>query len=37
MYKDFFGLLRFLHEEAKQRDIWKQLRLVIESLAMATK
>lgn len=29
IYKDFFGLLRSLHEEAKRRDIWKQLRLVI--------
>ncbi len=26
---DFFGLLRVLHEEGKQRTIWKQLRLVI--------
>lgn len=26
---DFFGLLRVLHEEAKQRTIWKRLRLVI--------
>ncbi|MBD0262787.1 MAG: AAA-like domain-containing protein [Tolypothrix sp. Co-bin9] len=26
---DFFGLLRVLHEEGKQRAIWKQLRLVI--------
>ncbi|MBW4617704.1 MAG: AAA-like domain-containing protein [Desmonostoc vinosum HA7617-LM4] len=26
---DFFGLLRVLHEEGKQRQIWKQLRLVI--------
>lgn len=26
---DFFGLLRVLHEEGKQRKIWKQLRLVI--------
>ncbi|MDF5733704.1 MAG: AAA-like domain-containing protein [Rhizonema sp. PD38] len=29
IYKDFFGLLRSLHEEAKRRDIWKKLRLVI--------
>ncbi len=29
IYKEFFGLLRSLHEEAKRRDIWKQLRLVI--------
>lgn len=29
IYKDFFSLLRSLHEEAKRRDIWKQLRLVI--------
>ena len=26
---DFFALLRVLHEEGKQRSIWKQLRLVI--------
>lgn len=26
---DFFGLLRVLHEESKQRTIWKKLRLVI--------
>ncbi|MGD1913927.1 MAG: AAA-like domain-containing protein [Rivularia sp. (in: cyanobacteria)] len=26
---DFFGLLRVLHEESKQRTIWKRLRLVI--------
>ena len=26
---DFFGLLRVLHEEGKQRAIWKKLRLVI--------
>ncbi|WP_199246577.1 AAA-like domain-containing protein [[Phormidium] sp. ETS-05] len=26
---DFFGLLRSLHEEAKRRDIWKNLRLVV--------
>jgi transcriptional regulator with XRE-family HTH domain len=29
IYRDFFGLLRALHEEAKRRDIWKKLRLVI--------
>lgn len=27
--KDFFALLRAVHEEAKRRDIWKQLRLAI--------
>jgi hypothetical protein len=27
--KDFFGLLRMLHEEGKRRDIWKKLRLII--------
>ncbi|MGG6295931.1 AAA-like domain-containing protein [Leptolyngbya sp. AN02str] len=26
---EFFGLLRSWHEEAKNRDIWKQLRLVV--------
>ncbi|NEP57192.1 MAG: molecular chaperone Tir [Symploca sp. SIO2G7] len=26
---DFFGLLRTLHEEAKQRDIWKKFRLIV--------
>ena len=26
---DFFGLLRAWHEEAKNRDIWKRLRLVV--------
>ncbi|MCJ8283708.1 MAG: AAA-like domain-containing protein, partial [Rivularia sp. ALOHA_DT_140] len=26
---DFFGLLRVLHEEGKQRKIWKRLRLII--------
>lgn len=26
---DFFGLLRAWHEEAKNRDIWKKLRLVV--------
>lgn len=29
IYRDFFGLLRNLHEESKRRDIWKKLRLVI--------
>ncbi|PSB60299.1 hypothetical protein DSM107010_70260 [Chroococcidiopsis cubana SAG 39.79] len=29
IYTDFFGLLRALHEEGKQRSIWKQMRLVI--------
>ena len=29
IYKDFFGLLRAVHEEAKRRDIWKQLRLAL--------
>ncbi|MHC5854783.1 AAA-like domain-containing protein [Nostoc sp.] len=29
IYKDFFSLLRSLHEESKRRDIWKKLRLVI--------
>ncbi|WP_414622748.1 AAA-like domain-containing protein [Calothrix sp. CCY 0018] len=29
IYPDFLGLLRVLHEEAKQRPIWKRLRLVI--------
>ncbi|MEA5574503.1 AAA-like domain-containing protein [Calothrix sp. UHCC 0171] len=29
IYKDFFALLRAVHEEAKRRDIWKQLRLAI--------
>ncbi|MDZ7993710.1 MAG: AAA-like domain-containing protein [Nostoc sp. EfeVER01] len=29
IYRDFFGLLRALHEEAKRRDIWKKLRLVL--------
>jgi DNA-binding Xre family transcriptional regulator len=29
IYQDFFGLLRALHEEAKRRDIWKKLRLII--------
>ena len=27
--RDFFGLLRTWHEEAKNRDIWKKLRLVV--------
>lgn len=26
---DFFGLLRAWHEEAKSRDLWKKLRLVV--------
>ena len=26
---DFFGLLRALHEEAKRRDLWKNLRVVV--------
>ncbi|MCF2144871.1 AAA-like domain-containing protein [Desmonostoc muscorum LEGE 12446] len=29
IFGDFFGLLRVLHEEGKQRPIWKKLRLVI--------
>jgi transcriptional regulator with XRE-family HTH domain len=29
IYRDFFGLLRALHEEGKRREIWKKLRLVI--------
>lgn len=29
VYRDFFGLLRALHEEGKRNSIWKQLRLVI--------
>jgi transcriptional regulator with XRE-family HTH domain len=29
IYRDFFGLLRNLHEETKRHDIWKKLRLVI--------
>ncbi|GJD19253.1 hypothetical protein RIVM261_042090 [Rivularia sp. IAM M-261] len=29
IYKDFFGLLRAVHEESKRRDIWKQLRLAL--------
>ncbi|MBW4598426.1 MAG: AAA-like domain-containing protein [Calothrix sp. FI2-JRJ7] len=29
IYRDFFGLLRALHEEAKRRDVWKKLRLII--------
>lgn len=29
IYRDFFGLLRALHEEGKRRKIWKKLRLVI--------
>ncbi len=27
--EDFFGLLRSWHEEAKNRDIWKRLRLIV--------
>lgn len=29
IFRDFFGLLRALHEEGKRREIWKKLRLVI--------
>jgi hypothetical protein len=29
IYRDFFGLLRALHEEGKRREIWKKLRLII--------
>jgi transcriptional regulator with XRE-family HTH domain len=29
IYRDFFGLLRALHEEGKRREIWKKLRLVV--------
>ncbi len=29
IYRDFFALLRAVHEEAKRRDIWKKLRLAI--------
>ncbi|MGB6296181.1 MAG: AAA-like domain-containing protein [Rivularia sp. (in: cyanobacteria)] len=29
IYRDFFGLLRALHEEGKRRDIWKKLKLII--------
>lgn len=29
IYEDFFGLLRFWHERAKSRQLWKQLRLVV--------
>jgi transcriptional regulator with XRE-family HTH domain len=29
IYRDFFGLLRALHEEGKRREIWRKLRLVI--------
>jgi hypothetical protein len=29
VFRDFFGLLRALHEEAKRRAIWSRLRLVI--------
>ncbi len=28
IYRDFFGLLRALHEEGKRREIWNKLRLV---------
>ena len=29
VYRDFFGLLRALHEEGKRREIWKKLQLLI--------
>jgi hypothetical protein len=29
IYEDFFALLRFWHERAKNRSIWKKLRLVV--------
>ena len=29
IYKDFFALLRAVHEDTKRRDTWKQLRLVL--------
>lgn len=29
IYRDFFGLLRSLHDEGRLRDIWQKLRLVI--------
>ncbi|MCG6137457.1 MAG: AAA-like domain-containing protein [Nostoc sp. LLA-1] len=29
IYRDFFGLLRALHEEGKRREIWQKLRLII--------
>ena len=29
IYEDFFALLRFWHERAKSRQLWKQLRLVV--------
>ncbi len=29
IYRDFFGLLRALHEEGKRREIWKKLKLII--------
>ncbi len=29
VFRDFFGLLRALHEEAKRNEIWSRLRLVI--------
>ena len=29
IYEDFFALLRFWHERAKSRQLWKQLRLIV--------
>ena len=29
IYKDFFALLRAVHEDTKRRDTWKQLRLIL--------
>ncbi len=29
IYKDFFGLLRIMHQEGSQQEIWQKLRLVI--------
>ncbi len=29
IYSDFFGLLRAVHEEAKRRSAWKQLKLIV--------
>lgn len=29
IYKDFFGLLRALHEESKRRELWERFRLVV--------
>ncbi|MEO0839951.1 MAG: AAA-like domain-containing protein [Cyanobacteria bacterium J06643_5] len=29
IYRDFFGLLRALHEEGKRREIWNKLKLII--------